>query len=242
MANRRPGLRVRFREDFDTWERHAIVGRLVGEADRVLDVGGVPGRLAPQLFAREILAINVEDHFEEPPDVVYDGQTLPFQDDSFDVATSLDVLEHIDRADRARHVRELARVARTQVVLCCPLGSDAHSRAEQELADWYAELSSRRHPYLDEHVGHGLPTVDDFRMLADAVRPKFEVTLWFHGDFRRSVGLFRGQALAHFRHRPLDRARFAFRRLTSAHSEKLTDTPGEWTNRVFLVGSLPRSV
>jgi hypothetical protein len=156
---------------------------------------------------------------------------LPFADGAFDAVTSLDVLEHVPRGERPAHVAEVLRAARARVVLCCPLGTPEHIAAEREAAEWYADLAGERHPFLDEHVACGLPTEPELRGLAAA----HDASLAFHGDFRTAMAMFRSEALAAFRHRPADRARFAWRRLTARHDLRLHEGADPYTNRAFLV-------
>jgi hypothetical protein len=207
-----------------------MVARLLGpDASRVLDAGGVPGRLAAHLPDVEVITANPTP----PADVVYDGARLPFADGAFDAVTSLDVLEHIPRAERPPHVVEVLRVARARAVLCCPLGSPEHVAAEHEMAEWYAELAGERHPFLDEHVASGLPTEADLHELVAG----HDALLRFHGDFRDTMAVFRAEALAAFRGRPSDRARFAWRRLTAPRDLELQDHAGPYANRAFVVVS-----
>jgi SAM-dependent methyltransferase len=218
----------RLREDQDTWQRHAIVARLIGHRlRRVLDAGGVPGRLAAHLPDVEVTTANPTP----PADVVYDGARLPFPDGAFDAVTSLDVLEHIPQADRTAHIDEVLRAARVRAVLCCPLGTPEHIAAEHEIADWYAELAGERHPFLDEHLANGLPTEAELRELA----ADLGASLAFHGDFRATMTVFRAEALAALRGRPTDRARFAWRRATALGDLQLRDRAGRYTNRAFVV-------
>jgi SAM-dependent methyltransferase len=211
--------------------RHAIVGRLLDlpAGARLLDVGGVPGRLARALPAVEVVTANVM----EPADVVFDGERLPFEDGSFDAAASIDVLEHLPPPPRRSHLDEVLHVASGRVVLCCPLGTPEHIAAERELADCYAELAGRRESFLDEHLENGLPTEDELRGLA-AGRPGVEAELLFNGDFAVNAELFRLGALAHFRHRPADRARFLWRRLATAPDSALRAGSRPSDNRAFM--------
>ena len=146
----------------DTWERHAIVARLVGGTQEILDVGGVRGQLAAFVTRARVVTINVEP----PADIVFDGRSFPFADSSFDAVVSLDVLEHLPQGQRRAHVLELARVARRRVVVCCPLGTLDHVSAERDLARWYRDTTGRSHRFLAEHLERGLPTADDLRLLA----------------------------------------------------------------------------
>ena len=217
----------------DTWSRHRIVSRLEGEPETLLDVGGVAGELALFMPRTRIVTANVE----EGADVLFDGVTLPFEDDSFEAAASLDVLEHVPRDQRGVHVDDLARVAESRVVLCCPLGSEAHEAAERDLADWHESVTGRRHRFLDEHLQRGLPSEDELRALAAAAPMRFE--LRFHGDFEKANELFRLSTLAKHRKRPVDILRYARVRLSPRRDATLTERPGRRANRAFLVGARP---
>lgn len=202
-------LRIRFVLAADTWERHAVAARLLGPAPTVLDVGGTVGTLAPFVAPAHVTSANVAG----PADVIWAGGALPFADASFDAVTSLDVLEHLPRAGRALHLRELARVARATVVLCCPLGSPEHVAAERELQ------RRRPHRFLAEHLALGLPTDDELAELTIALPGSWQRL--YHGDSERS-------ARRHLRPRA---SRLDVRRDTTLH-----DAPTSATNRVFVVG------
>jgi len=206
----------------DTWERHALAARLVGSPATLLDVGG-GGLLRRFLPGTEVMTANVE----EPADVLLTGAELPFAEGSFDAVSSIDVLEHLPRVERPAHVAELKRVARRRVVLTTPLGTPAHVEAERELAAWHEAITGRRHRYLDEHLRHGLATLDELRALGDGAE------LFFHGDFRRAAGLFRLGALARERRRPADLMRYARARLERP-DRTLSPTPWPFTNRAFV--------
>src|SRR4051794_6874493 len=142
----------------DTRERHLVAARELGAARTVLDVGGRPGVLTRFLHGAEVTTANVDP----PADVLFDGERLPFEGSSFDAATSLDVLEHLPRELWRTHLNEVLRVARARVVVCCPLGTEAHVRAERELAEWYRSLTGDSHRFLREHE---LPSEDELRSL-----------------------------------------------------------------------------
>jgi Methyltransferase domain len=210
----------------DTWERHMLVAGAVDAPGTVLDVGGRPGELAALLPDSRVSALNVD----EPADVVATGELLPFDDESFDVVTSLDVLEHLPRERRRSHLEELTRVARRQVIACCPLGTDAHVAAERELSDWYVSVAGRPHRFLEEHLRFGLPTEEELRGLVRDL--PFEFELSFHGDFRRTNSVFR----ASVRRQLFRYGREAVRPVDTT----LGPAAGEHTNRVFLKG-VPRA-
>jgi Methyltransferase domain len=207
----------------DTWERHVIVARAVERPGSVLDVGGRPGELAGFLPGSAVTALNVD----EPADVVVDGARLPFDDEAFDVVTSLDVLEHLPHERRRSHLEELVRVARRQVVVCCPLGTTAHMEAERELALWYRSETGRPHRFLEEHLAHGLPSEAELRELVRDLPFRFELA--FQGDFRRTNEVFRASVQKRL-------VRYG-RELLRPADAKLAAAPTGVTNRAFLYGA-----
>ncbi len=83
----------------------------------VLDVGGGTGIIAhaaKKLFGLDrIVAVDVENRFLPSLDVetsVYDGQTLPFENASFDALLLTNVLHHVPLAGRIRLLQECRRV------------------------------------------------------------------------------------------------------------------------------------
>ena len=213
----------------DTFERHSIIARLADPAGSVLDVGGVRGELGRFLPEAEVTTVNLEG---QPADAHFDGTVLPFADDSFDLAVSLDVLEHIPAGDRARHFAELVRVARDQVVVCCPLGSPEHVAAEAALSSWYERTTGESHRYLDEHLARGLPDETELRRLADGAGADHRIL--FHGDFRRANEAFRRSSLLKSRATPVNVLAYARLRLDPRRSLRLDPVASAWTNRAFI--------
>jgi hypothetical protein len=213
----------------DTLSRHRAVARILGTPERVLDVGGVRGLLALFLPGSSVITVNVE----RPADVLYDGARLPFADLSFDSVTSLDVLEHVLPGARPAHVAELARVAATTVVLSCPLGTDEHVTAEQDLVHWYREVTGRSHRFLDEHLANGLPSERELLDLANGTGMAAE--LLYAGDFRLSNEVFQLAVRARHERRPDLVVRYLRARRARSREAEVGRTPSRWTNRAFLV-------
>lgn len=213
----------------DTFERHSIIARLADPAGSVLDVGGVKGELGLFLPDAEVATINMEG---ERADAHFDGAVLPFGDGSFDLAVSLDVLEHIPAGQRAAHFGELVRVARRQVLLCCPLGSPEHIAAEADLASWYEQATGTPHRFLGEHLDRGLPDEAELLRLAEATGEEHQIR--FHGDFRRANEAFRRSSLLKSRRTPSAALAYARVRLDPRRSVDLEPEASTWSNRAFV--------
>jgi len=81
--------------------RLAVLG-----VDSRAEVLGAAGRERPAVLATDGLTLRIAD-----------GRTLPFDDRSFDIAHASLVLHHLEPAEAAALVREMARVARRGIVL-----------------------------------------------------------------------------------------------------------------------------
>ena len=84
---------------------------------------------------------------------------LPFPDDSFDIVTMFDVMEHLPPGDTAPACRELARAARRRVLLTVHngphrfKGMDLHINRRPSYTHWHMELSEHFAPY--RVIDHG---------------------------------------------------------------------------------------
>jgi hypothetical protein len=215
----------------DIWERHMLVARLAGSPSTAVDVGGVTGQLEAFMPGTEVTTVNVEP----PAAVLFDGIDLPFPDDAFDMAMSLDVVEHIKSDQRLQHFCELARVARERVLLCCPLGTPDHVKAEHDLAVWARARTGRSDRYLNEHLERGLPTEEELRELATTAGLRFE--LRFAGDFRVAVDRFKAATVSQSQ----GRGRALLRRISDAaqvrRTQRVDAASSRFTNRAFVIGS-----
>jgi SAM-dependent methyltransferase len=110
---------------------------------RVLEVGGGRSGLASLLYPEaDIVTLDIDPALADSPPawersifVCGDARSLPFEDDSFDVVTLFDVLEHIEEDDRA--AEEALRVAR-------PGGCVLVSTPE---AEWHYPYYKAMRPY-----------------------------------------------------------------------------------------------
>jgi len=105
------------------------------EIDRLLPPGG------PQVPSRTLRA---------------SASALPFRDRSVQAVVCLDLLEHLPAEDRRGVLSELLRVAGPHLVLGFPSGPEAE-RAERALDRLHRRRSGYSHPWLGQHLAHGLP-------------------------------------------------------------------------------------
>jgi Methyltransferase domain len=88
--------------------------------------------------------------------VIGDVRALPFEDRAFDVAVTIDLLEHVPAIDRPLAIKEVCRVARRLAIFACPAGSDA-LEADRRLAQRLQARPRGVPPWLVEHVENGFP-------------------------------------------------------------------------------------
>ena len=144
------------------------LNRFVREGDAVLDVGCGIGYGLNLLAVRagSVTGIDIDAKAVEHcrrhvlgknPKVadvtIYDGSTLPYADESFDVVTTIDVIEHVPEYDA--FVAELLRVARRAVLISTPnrrpefTNDDGTPRNHWHLREWSREELAAilaRHP------------------------------------------------------------------------------------------------
>ena len=149
---------------FDLYQRYRFAGDLSRELNpsSILDAGGLLGdedghlAVSEEFFSSPISRperITTADlrHCDHPGHVPASALSLPFDDRSFDLVASLDVLEHIPPDSRPRFMEELERVAGRFIILGAPFASAAVVRTEKEL------VSDLDLHFLSEHSALGLP-------------------------------------------------------------------------------------
>lgn len=157
---------------FDIYQRyrliHDIVERLCpGERLSILDVGGGEGHLRAFFPAARVVVLEPE---EAPGTAIRgDARQIPLRADSIDVVVCSDVLEHIPREDRPAAIRELARVARSVVLVGVPCWSEDVERAERIVSTFRRLLLGEEHPCLQEHRLFGLPRTEELLNILEGI-------------------------------------------------------------------------
>ena len=108
----------------------AWMAQQIEDGARVLDVGGGNGRrlMDLSLYVRDLQGVAIEIQPVKPPRpavpsmrvpelAVFDGQTIPFEDDAFDLCLICYVLHHLKDAHAEALLLEACRVARTRILL-----------------------------------------------------------------------------------------------------------------------------
>lgn len=121
-------------------------------ARTVVDVGSGPHGLSEYWNGS---VIHTDLHFPVAPRdgvlaVASRAEQLPFRDDAFDVAVSVDLFEHLPLEVRPRAVTELLRVSRGPVIVAFPCG-DAARRADRVLSRLIGVAGAQRPGWLVEH-------------------------------------------------------------------------------------------
>lgn len=156
---------------FDLFQRYRLLSSAglffarPGSRLRLLDVGGK----TPVLWEgfRSLAREMVPDSFSVVADIAPgDGLTdyvradalrLPFADESFDLVSAFDLLEHMPHGDRVPALQEMLRVTRDGLLVAFPFDSPVNRTAEKMLADFLALHFHGSIPMLDEHRTFGLP-------------------------------------------------------------------------------------
>lgn len=121
----------------------AALGAHVPPGASILDVGTGDGQIAKRMAdeAPNAIAWGM-DVMARPsahvPVTLYDGTSLRFGDNSFDVVSFVDVLHHTEDPERLLH--EAARVARNAVILKDHLSRNALDHATLRLMDWVGNV------------------------------------------------------------------------------------------------------
>ena len=166
----------------DIYERHKFISRFIKSDKTILDVGGSMSRLSDFTNNCKITTVDVV----KPADIIYDGKKIPVGDKSYEVITSIDVLEHIPKENRADFVKELFRVAKDTIIISAPLGTNFHSEYERKTLEYYQEKNIKL-PFLEEHVKIGLPTLEEVKNFKE----KYGAKVYYSGDVRLTEKLFR---------------------------------------------------
>lgn len=129
-----------------------------GSQMSILEVGSGGLGIAPYL-GRKITGLDYKFY---PPyhrllkKVKGDVKEIPFENHTFDIVISVDMLEHLKSSDRFKALSEMFRVAREKVILAVPCGRQAYNQ-DKELDSFYKKKFGKSYTFLQEQLDYGLP-------------------------------------------------------------------------------------
>lgn len=199
----------------------AVVGRKVKDTEVVLDLGA---GIVPQWFVpRALVHICVDAHRpylehvlreRDDPRLVllnarWDEAVAMLPDKSVDSVFALDFIEHLEKEDGLRMLREAERIARVQIVVYTPNGFFPQSYKPGGRDRWGMDggfWQTHRSGWGVEDFGEGWEFVisPDFIVLDENNQPRDEpmAALWairnLDGDPRRRYELVEGHVVSHY--------------------------------------------
>ncbi len=175
---------------FDQYQRYKNVQMYVeslrqgDETFRILEVGAnVHKNLGQFLPEDQIIYLDIEvpEELQNDSDYVQgDATQMDYLADSFDVIVALDVYEHIPAERRKAFLSEIARVSKKGFFICAPFDEEGAHEAECRVNANFKCLYGYDHPWLEEHLANGLPSLGE----AEAFYREagIEVSVFSHGE------------------------------------------------------------
>lgn len=136
-----------------------VLELLSPEGQMILDAGCGESGVAEFMKSADVVSTDLYSHGWQGQGSKFlrsDITSLPFADDSFSIATSVDVMEHLPPSLRDKAIAELVRVGRNGVVIAFPCGQLARQTDE----NFQAELNKSKKDapeWLEEHLQNPYP-------------------------------------------------------------------------------------
>ena len=164
---------------YDQFQRYVVLNEFIqilypGNNVCILDVGGVsPGGIAKSSWipVRQISPNSVAVDLVSCRDSGFiqgDGLRLPFKNESFDVCSAMDVIEHVPKGDREIMIKELVRVTKGSVVISAPFKDENIEKVESTLLVQLKKIYGVQHQQLLEHRKFELPIVNEISEILEA--------------------------------------------------------------------------
>ena len=135
---------------------------------KILEIGSGSLGITPYL-KRSIDGIDVD--FSGPQTKLLNkikgsAEKLPFHRNSYDVTIAVDILEHLEKDQRAKAIYEMLRIAKRLVVIVVPVGK-LSEKQDRQLANYWQKIFQDKNQYFMEHLKNGLPQADEILVSID---------------------------------------------------------------------------
>lgn len=133
---------------------------------KILDVGGGSEYMSQQLDSVGLkYELTILDIIDKPKNVhgryiQGDATAMTFDDDSFDLVISTDVLEHIPELKKTTFIKECLRVASELCIIAAPFETQGVNDAEVAVNEFNKKLFGVGQDWLEEHLELGKPKVE----------------------------------------------------------------------------------
>ena len=205
----RAALRFLVNLDVGVYLRYKEIVRIIKkEKERnpsILEIGsGATG--ITSFLKRKVIGVDV--NFDDTVSLgylvqnKYNGQTLEYNDKSFDYVISVDMIEHVSKDKREAIISEMLRVTRKCMMLAFPC-SRRSQLYEKKLERRYLHSGLPLPKYLREHLQYGLPEEKEIVHILDKVMisinqlnykikviPNESVRVWYMHELMKSKGAF----------------------------------------------------
>ncbi|MCL4338863.1 methyltransferase domain-containing protein [Patescibacteria group bacterium] len=155
------------------------------ETLKILEVGSGGLGIAPYL-KKPVTGVDINfrpPYFPLLKRVKASVTKLPFDNKTFDIVLSVDMLEHLDSYKRGRAIDEMVRVAREKVLIGVPCGEFSH-RQDKVLYDYFKLHLGKSYDFFEEQIGFGLPDKEEIEKMISKSAKKFrrEISLIIKGN------------------------------------------------------------
>lgn len=138
-------------------DRRQWIHSQIKPGEKILDIGSADGWIFKgTAFVQNVTSIDL-DLYDIPNFIRMDAQDLKFEDNSFDIATLGEILEHVD--DPIRVLKEATRVAK-KIIITVP--DEANWAKEYYPYDTVEEMTKRRRMTLEQIVKVSNPNTKEF--------------------------------------------------------------------------------
>ncbi len=139
-----------------------VLKPILREDSTLLDAGCGEYGLASLLPSEQFTGVDIVDSMWQNKNFKFlrgSILSLPFSKESFSVATSVDVLEHLPTEIREQAIAELVRVSRNAVVIAFPFGTQAQ-QIDENFAEHLKRLDKPQPDWLNEHLHSPYPQLE----------------------------------------------------------------------------------